>query len=114
MSDKARNKPRAKIRLEREIRTIRAMITIYCRDRHAASELCPDCRELLDYAAERIHKCAVRPRKPVCSLCSIHCYKPAMREKVRDVMRYAGPRMLTRHPILALRHWAHKILVGRK
>ncbi len=27
-----------------------------------------------------------------------------MRERVRVVMRYAGPRMLFRHPILAVRH----------
>ncbi len=27
-----------------------------------------------------------------------------MREKIRRVMRYAGPRMLLRHPVMALLH----------
>ena len=36
--------------------------------------------------------------------CPVHCYEAAMRERVRQVMRYAGPRMLLRHPILALLH----------
>jgi hypothetical protein len=34
----------------------------------------------------------------------IHCYKPAMREKIKNVMRYSGPRVTFRHPILALFH----------
>ena len=33
-----------------------------------------------------------------------------MRERVRAVMRYSGPRMLTRHPVLAVAHLAD----GRK
>jgi hypothetical protein len=33
-----------------------------------------------------------------------------MRERVREVMRYAGPKMLTRHPVLAIGH----IIDGRK
>ena len=27
-----------------------------------------------------------------------------MREKIRTVMRYSGPRMITVHPVLAIRH----------
>jgi hypothetical protein len=27
-----------------------------------------------------------------------------MREKIKEVMRYAGPRLIYRHPILAIRH----------
>jgi hypothetical protein len=27
-----------------------------------------------------------------------------MREKIREVMRYAGPRMIYRHPIMAVFH----------
>ncbi len=33
-----------------------------------------------------------------------------MRERIRDVMRFAGPRMPWRHPYLTLRH----MLDGRK
>jgi hypothetical protein len=42
--------------------------------------------------------------KPVCNQCAVHCYRPAMREQVRAVMRFAGPRMVWSHPVLAVRH----------
>ena len=38
--------------------------------------------------------------------CPTHCYKPEMRERVRAVMRYSGPRMLREHPVLAIAHLA--------
>ncbi len=96
-----KNKP-----LEREYKTITEMISLSCRERHDTkkSELCPACRELLTYAKARLDKCPYQKGKPTCSRCPIHCYKPAMRERIREVMRYAGPRMLRSHPILAIRH----------
>ena len=42
------------------------------------------------------------PEKPTCANCQIHCYGPRQRETVRIMMRHAGPRMLLRHPVLAL------------
>jgi hypothetical protein len=88
-----------------EVRTIRAMVRIYCRAHHDAERsLCPDCADLLKYAEERIAKCPFGIQKPVCSHCTVHCYKPRLRERVREVMRYAGPRMPLRHPLLAIRH----------
>jgi hypothetical protein len=93
-------------RLAREWQTIAAMIACYCRDHHATRDvLCPECRELLDYATLRLERCRFGPEKPVCVKCPVHCYQPARREQVREVMRYAGPRMLWQHPILSLRHW---------
>lgn len=88
-----------------EVRTIRAMIHIYCRAHHGTrGTLCPDCAELLAYADERIKKCPFGIEKPACNQCRVHCYKPAFRERVQQVMRFAGPRMPLRHPVLALRH----------
>ena len=82
------------------------MIAIYCRAHHGtAGEFCPECRELADYALARLDRCPFGADKPTCGNCPIHCYKPAMKAKARSVMRYAGPRMMLRHPILALRHW---------
>jgi hypothetical protein len=93
-------------RLAREWQTITAMIACYCRDHHAASAtLCPECQGLLDYAAIRLERCRFGLEKPVCAKCPVHCYQRARREQVRTVMRYAGPRMLWRHPVLGLRHW---------
>lgn len=88
-----------------EARTIAAMISMYCRAHHgAATDRCEDCSGLLAYAQQRIEKCPFGSDKPVCNTCTVHCYKPEMRERVRIVMRYAGPRMLFRHPLLAIRH----------
>ena len=93
-------------RLARERRTIEAMIRLYCRDHHAPPEggLCPECRELLEYAEQRLARCPFQEGKTTCAKCPVHCYRPAMRERVRAVMRYAGPRMIRRHPVLALLH----------
>jgi hypothetical protein len=98
-------------RLEREAKTVGAMIRLYCREQHGgAAGLCADCQELLDYANLRLAKCPFQEGKTTCANCRVHCYKPAMRERVRVVMRYAGPRMLYRHPVLAVRH----LLDGRR
>ncbi|MEJ2577374.1 MAG: nitrous oxide-stimulated promoter family protein [Gammaproteobacteria bacterium] len=92
-------------RIAREQRTITAMLRIYCRDHHrAAPELCDDCAKLLDYAQRRLDTCPFQERKPACNHCEVHCYSKVMRERVKQVMRYAGPRMLLRHPVLAVRH----------
>ena len=94
-------------RLDRETQTLTAMIALYCRDHHAPQEgLCADCTALQDYALQRLEKCTFGADKPKCSACPIHCYKPDMREAIRAVMAYAGPRMLLRHPVLAAQHVA--------
>ena len=85
-----------------------AMIRIACHAHHGTSgeRLCPECSELLAYADLRLSKCPFRGSKPTCAKCTIHCYTPTRREQVREVMRYAGPRMLLYHPLLALMHLA--------
>ena len=96
--------------LDQEQRTIRAMMQIYCQAHHAEqNELCEACQDLFDYALARLGKCPFGPDKPVCAKCPIHCYHKDMREQIRDVMRFAGPRMTLRHPGLAVAHMLHKI-----
>jgi len=96
---------KATARLDREKRTIRAMLRMYCRDHHAGKGgLCEDCQSLHDYALGRLNHCPFAAEKTTCARCPVHCYKPGMRARVKDVMRYAGPRMLFRHPLLALFH----------
>lgn len=92
-------------RLSREKRTVRAMIRIACRGRHGADDvLCEQCQELLSYALDRVDRCPFQADKPTCADCNVHCYRPDMREKIRAVMKYAGPRMLYRHPLLLIGH----------
>ena len=92
-------------RIAREKKTMAAMVQLYCRKKHESDgSLCPDCAELLDYATCRLDRCPFGPQKTTCAKCPIHCYKPQMRDRAREVMRFSGPRMLLRHPILAIGH----------
>jgi hypothetical protein len=93
-------------RLRREWRTVEAMIDLYCRRMHdgEGGRPCAGCRELREYARERLRRCPFGAEKPTCAHCRVHCYRAAPRERVREVMRVAGPRMLARHPYLALMH----------
>ena len=98
-------------RLARELATLTAMFEIHCRDRHGSvGALCDHCAGLLAYATRRLDRCVFGDAKPTCANCTVHCYAPTPREEVRVIMRYAGPRMLTRHPVLAVRH----LLDGRR
>ena len=82
-----------------------AMIRLFCKDHHHTdSTLCESCEALLAYADERLERCPFGEEKPKCSHCEVHCYKPEMRERITEVMRYSGPRMLLHHPVMALRH----------
>ncbi len=94
-----------KSRIERERKTVRAMIRMYCRAHHAPSvDTCQDCASLFEYAMKRLDRCPFAFEKPTCSRCTVHCYEPSKRETIRSVMRYSGPRMLLRHPYLAIMH----------
>jgi len=95
----------------RELETIRAMFRIYCGDHHARRAVdCDDCAPLLDYATRRLVRCVFGREKPTCANCTVHCYTASMRVRIKDVMRYAGPRMMWRHPLLAIDH----LLAGRR
>ena len=90
---------------EREKRVVAQMIQLYCsKQHHNGATLCKECSCLLSYANERIDHCPFIKEKTFCSNCQVHCYQPQMREQIRQVMRYAGPRMLLHHPVLAVRH----------
>lgn len=89
---------------QKEMHIVEEMIRLYCRKKHHSSDLCPECSTLLDYAKYRTSVCPFMENKTFCSNCRVHCYKPDMREKIRTVMRYSGPRMIFVHPVLAVSH----------
>jgi predicted amidophosphoribosyltransferase len=94
-------------RMRRERNTVEAMIGLYCHGQHGTGNgLCPDCASLQEVARQRLEKCPFQEGKTTCARCPVHCYKPDMRARIRAVMRYAGPRMLAHHPIMALQHVA--------
>ena len=89
---------------EKEKRIVGEMIKLYCRKNHKRRELCDECRTLKEYAEIRSDKCPFMETKTFCSNCKVHCYKAEMREKIRQVMRFSGPRMVMYHPIMAVSH----------
>lgn len=107
----------------RDIETLALMIAIHCRGRHKnepkrtlalqvsedppvnkSYKVCEECRKLALYASERVANCPVKDAQAFCSSCTVHCYKAEMREKIRETMRYSGPRMIIYQPRMALRH----------
>lgn len=90
---------------QREQKVVSLMIKLYCKkNHHTKNELCDECKELDEYAKMRSSKCPFMETKTFCSNCKVHCYKPEMREKIKKVMRFSGPRMIFYHPILAISH----------
>ena len=94
------------VRRARELIIIRAMVRLYCRghDHPGRAPLCADCSELLDYATRRLERCVFGDAKPTCTNCTVHCYSAEKREQIRQVMKWSGPRMPLRHPILSIYH----------
>lgn len=111
-NNKNKHSSRDQKRLERDNKTVVVMAQLYCHDHHCGLQdedgLCPECRDVVLYAIERTERCP-QLHKGVCELCSIQCYKPAMRQQIRTIMAYSGPRMITHHPIMVFRHVAKKL-----
>lgn len=91
-----------KITSEKE--SVEWVIRFYCRKKHKQKELCGECQELLDYAYRRLERCPYMENKHFCSNCPTHCYKKDMRERIREVMRFTGPRLLWYRPNIAIKH----------
>ena len=91
-------------RIAEEKRTVRLMIGLYCQHHHGGQELCEECKSLADYCDQRLDHCKFGESKTTCKKCPVHCYKADMRERIREVMRYSGPRMIFHYPMAAIRH----------
>ncbi len=85
--------------------TVRTMIGMYCKKlHHPVNGICGDCKMAVEYSEQRTEKCRFGKDKPICARCPVHCYKPEMRQKIREGMRYSGPRMIYNYPYLAFMH----------
>ncbi len=89
-----------------EVKLIPKMIEIYCHGNHhtKGKVLCKECEELKEYSLFRLSKCPFKKNKKFCSFCKIHCYKPDMKVKIKEVMKYSGPKMMFSHPIFSISH----------
>lgn len=102
-------------RIQREKHIVNLMITHYCNTEHnSTNELCRDCGDLRDYAEKRLLACPFLDNKPVCSSCSIHCYNKNQKEKIKEVMRTVGPKMLFKHPKETIWYFFYKLIHKRQ
>lgn len=93
-----------KNRLEKEKVIFEKMILIYCKNNHKENHPCSQCIDIINYGKNKINNCPFDNSKPFCSKCSIHCYEKNVQKKVKEIMRYSGPRIIFYHPITSLKH----------
>lgn len=90
-----------KITAERKV--VNLMIDLYYKKKYKG-KLENEYLELKTYVNLRLNKCPFGDNKTFCSNCKIHCYNKEMQQKIKEVMRYSGPRMLMYHPVVAIKH----------
>lgn len=95
-------------RIDEEKHAIVQMIGLYCRKIHKKKELCNECKELQEYALNRLDHCPYGDNKTFCSKCKTHCYRNDKKEQIRKVMRFSGPRMIFYNPVIAIKHLLKK------
>ena len=98
----------SKTRIEREKEVVDKMMRLYCCKKLGMHEPSEEYKVLMEYSHRRLDSCKFGEKKPACKRCPIHCYKPEMREKIRAIMRWAGPRMIIYNPVAAIRHILNK------
>jgi hypothetical protein len=93
-----------------DIRLIGKIVEVYCAGKHGEAErdplalpevmgvrcLCPECAAFIKYAVTKRLNCPLEAEKPSCKHCRIHCYDGPRREKMREIMAYAGRRLMMR------------------
>lgn len=97
-------------------------VAVYCRDKHSDRpktrftyrgiedrvwrdiELCDECARLLAHGTAKRLLCPLDP-KPSCKHCEIHCYAPGHRERVREIMRYSGKKLMRRGRVDLIYHY---------
>ena len=91
---------------EREAQMVSQMIALWCRGHHGGGHAVEQAGHdgPVRVKLARIEHCPHMGTKTFCSACPSHCYRPAMREKIREIMRWSGPRMIRHRPITAVRH----------
>ncbi len=114
----AKDSPKVVKKRTREMRTISQMVSLYCAANHEKDKriyqahckewVCSSCARIDAYAIERTLRCKKMDVKTSCEECENHCYKPEMREEIRAIMRFSGPRMIRKHPVAAIRHLLKK------
>lgn len=99
--------------VKHDLRTLARFIGVYCKHKHTdvpkqpslmkafdlvsitgrTTSLCSSCHKLLTHAVVKRTHCPLNP-KPMCRHCPQHCYQADYRERIREVMRFSGRKLL--------------------
>jgi hypothetical protein len=104
---------------KKDIRLLAKFVEVFCHAKHGADEqtpvalpaelgerhLCTECAGFLEYAIYKRLKCPLEAEKPTCKNCRIHCYDTERRAKVREIMAFAGRRLMMRGRLDYLWHY---------
>lgn len=94
-----------KAKRDKEKEVLSLMIEIYCKgNKHNGGNICKSCQRLMDYSNKRVDLCPFMETKTFCQSCQVHCFEETMRAKIKEVMKYSGPRMIFYHPLITLKH----------
>jgi RNase P subunit RPR2 len=107
----------------KDLKVLLQFTAVYCANRHTSDRavviteepdlqslplhkypVCEECSDFLLYAFERRLRCPLE-EKPICKHCTVHCYKPGHRDKVREIMRFSGQYLIKRGRLDLLWHY---------
>ena len=98
-------------RTTRDRKILEAMGRIFCKAHHSGEKdpygLCPSCRETVEATLVRTAVCPYG-HEGNCQDCDIHCQRGEAQERIREIMRYAAPRMVFRHPLMTAEYLRRK------
>ncbi len=93
-----------------EIETLNKFFNIYCQNKHQNqtrkkynitynntsfqldTNLCNECKELLEYAIQKLQNCPYK-EKPKCRKCPNPCYDKQEYKQMAKIMRYSGMKL---------------------
>lgn len=92
-------------KIEKDKKTLYFMIDLYCQKKHKSTvEACDECADIYQYASKKLDLCKFGDDKPNCKKCTIHCYNKATRSRIREIMRFSGPRIIFHRPYQYIRY----------
>lgn len=95
---------------DREKKVVNLMIGLYCQKNHKGVSLCDNCSKLVDYSNTKLNNCPIMASKKFCSQCHIKCYDTEYKQKIKEVMKFAGPYMMFYHPFVTIKHGFYSLL----
>ena len=104
-------------RTARDRKVLEAMSRMFCKAHHIDEKdscgLCPSCRETVEATLVRTATCPYG-HEGNCQDCDTHCQRGEAQECIREIMRYAAPRMALCHPLMTAEYLRRKAVKRKR